>query len=179
MNHKSRGSRWFPWVVLAILILAGLWRAIMAALLPAISRDGVTFCWYARDLGEQGVAYLRTPAAQQHPLFPALILAVQRPAGWLGAPDTPLTWQRSGQVVCWVAGMAVIGLTGAIAVRLVRRLGLPLDERLAALLAMLMASVLDLNTWLSSDVMSEQVHLALYLAAVLLLLKLEGLPAAA
>jgi hypothetical protein len=178
MSHKSGGSRWFPGTLLAILILAGLWRAIMAALLPAISRDGVTFCWYARDLGEQGLTYLRVPAAQQHPLFPTLILIVQRLASRLGAPDSPLTWQRSGQVVCWAAGMAVIGLTGAIAVRLVRRLELPLDHRAVALSAMLMASVLDLNMWLSSDVMSEQVHLAMYLAAALLLLKLESVPAA-
>ena len=176
LARLSRRS--FHFGLLAVFVLAGFWRAVMAAVLPAIARDGVTFCWYARDLGEQGLAYLRTPAAQQHPLFPVLLLAAQRTAHALGAPDTPLTWQRSGQVVCWLAGMAVIGLVGALAVRLVRRLALPLDERLTALVAMALAAVLDLNVWLSSDVMSDEVQLAFYLAAVLLLLRLDTLRAA-
>ncbi len=173
-----QSRRDFRYAVLAVLAIAGAWRAMMAVRMPVISRDGVTFCWYARELGRQGLAYLRTPEAQQHPLFPALMLGVQRCARLLGAPDTPMTWQRSGQLVCWLAGMAVVGLSGALAVRLVRRLTLPLDQRLVALLAMLAAALLDLNVWLSSDVMSDQVHLAFYLGAVLLLLGLDGTGAA-
>jgi hypothetical protein len=164
--------------VLAVLLLAGTWRVVMAQRLPVISRDGVTFCWYARDLGTQGWAYLRTPAAQQHPLLPALILGVERAARRLGAVETPLTWQRSGQCVCWSAGLAVVVLAGVLAGRLVRRLELPLDARLAMLLAMLLAALLDLNVWLSCDVMSEQVHLAFYLGAVCLLLELDNWRAA-
>ncbi|MCK4341118.1 MAG: glycosyltransferase family 39 protein [Phycisphaerae bacterium] len=175
---SAASKRSYRYFVIGILVLAGTWRIVIAAVLPTISRDGVVFCWYARDLGQQGLAYLQTPPAQQHPLFPALILGVQRTALAFGAADSPLTWQRSGQVICWLAGMAVVGLAGALAGRLVRRLELPLDERTTVAGAMLLAALLDLNVWLSSDVMSDQVHLAFYLAAVWLLLKLDSLPAA-
>ncbi len=150
----------------------------MAAALPVISRDGVVFCAYARALDAQGWAYLRTPETRQHPLFPVLILAVRRAAGGLGAPDTPMTWQRSGQIVSWTAGMAVIALTGLLTARFIRRLQLPVHEHSTVLLAMLLAAVLDQNVWLSADVMSDQVHLAFYLAAACLLLKLESASAA-
>lgn len=169
----DRTRRTYRWALLAVLVGAGVWRAVMAAAAPVISRDGVTFCWHARALGEQGGAYLRDPAFQQHPLYPVLILGMQRAARTLGAPDTALTWQCSGQLVSWLAGMAVIALVGVLTSRLVRRLALPVDERLTVLLAMLFAAVLDLNVWLSSDVMSEQMHLAFYLAAVVCLLRLD------
>lgn len=164
--------------MLGILALAGLWRAVSAAALPAISRDGVTFCLYARGLGEQGVAFLRAPEAQQHPLFPTLILGVQRAFRLLGAADSPMTWQRSGQVVGWVAGMLVVVLAGVLAWRLARRSAANVDPHRVLLLALLLAGLLDLNVWLSADVMAEQVHLALYLAAVVLLLDLGRVAAA-
>ncbi len=139
----------------------------MALLLPVIARDGVTFCWYARDLGTGGLAYLRSERTRQHPLYPAAILGTRGAARALGARDAPLTWQRSAQVVSWVAGLAVVALVGALTLRLVRRLGLPLDEHLAALVAMLWTALLDLHVWLSADAMSDEVHLAFYLGAVL------------
>lgn len=173
LQAADPSRRTYRWALLAVLVGAGVWRAIMAAAAPVISRDGVTFCWHARALGEQGWAYLRDQAFQQHPLYPALILSVQRVARALGGSDTPLTWQYSGQLVSWLTGMIVIVLVGLLTSRLVRRLELPVNERLTVLLAMLMAAVLDLNVWLSSDVMSEQVHLAFYVAAVVLLLRLD------
>lgn len=163
----------YRWALLAVLVGAGVWRAVVAAAAPVISRDGVTFCWHARALGEQGWVYLRDPAFQQHPLYPAVILGGQRVARALGAPDTPLTWQYSGQLVSWLSGMTVIVLVGVLTSRLVRQLALPVDERLTVLLAMLLTAVLDLNVWLSSDVMSEQTHLAFYLAAVTMLVRLD------
>lgn len=174
----AQPRRAFAHALLAILVVAGVWRAAMAAAMPILARDGATFCWYARDLGQQGLAFLRDPSTRQHPLFPALILAVERTARLLGGVDVPLTWQRSGQLIAWLSGLAVVALVGAVTHRLVCRLRLPLDERLATLGAMLLAAVLDLNVWLSADVMSDQLHLAFYLAAVWFLLKLDTLPAA-
>ena len=62
-----------------LLIVAGalLLRLAMAVLMPTLSRDGVTFCWYARDLGQAGLAHLQAETTHQHPLFPAAVLAVQ------------------------------------------------------------------------------------------------------
>lgn len=161
-----------------ILVASGALRLYHAAAMPVMSRDGVVFCWYARDLGRVGPAYLRDPQAQQHPLFPTLILGVARLAELVGAEPTPLLWQRCGQAVAWLSGLAVVVLSGALASTLVRRLELPIDARLATLVAMLLAGLLDLNVGLSADVMSDQTHLALYLAAVLVLGRLDTLSAA-
>jgi hypothetical protein len=138
----------------------------------------VTFCWYARDLGTSGVGYLRNERARQHPLYPAAILGAHGAARRLGAPESPLTWQRAAQVVSWSAGMATVVLVGLLTARLVRGLSLPLDERLAVLIAMLWTAVLDWHVWLSADAMSDEVHLAFYLGAALLMLKLDTRPAA-
>lgn len=173
---RQSGRRRAGWL-LGVLILAAVWRAGLAAALPCISRDGVTFCRFARELGQRGPGYLRSDDARQHPLFPALLLAAQRTARALGAPDTPMTWQRCGQALAWLAGMGVVALTGAVTLRLVRRLALPLDAQAAALSAMLLAAVLDLNVWLSADVMSDELHLLLYLAALGLLIPPGPAPA--
>jgi hypothetical protein len=165
--------------VVGVLALAAAWRIAMAALLPVISRDGVTFCWYARELGRSGLDYLQAPAAQQHPGFPTLVLGAAALAQAVGAPDGPWTWQRCGQGVSIVSGLVVIGLVGLLTARLVRGLILPVDRRLTVMLAMLLAALLDLNVWLSADVMSEQVHLAFYLGAVVLLTRLDAVRAAA
>lgn len=149
-----------------ILLVALAWRLILAAAMPALSRDGVVFCWYAQGLHVVGAPYLRQPEAQQHPLYPALLAAAFSIARAVGADDAPLTWQRCGQAVSLVAGLGVVLMSGVLARSLVRRLALPLDADGCGLAAMTLAAMLDQNTWLSADVMSDQPHLALYLAAI-------------
>lgn len=165
-------------LAVGILVLAAVWRILIAANIPCISRDSVMFCWYARDLGAQGLEYLQQPATAQHPLFPTTVLVAQRVARLLGAPDTPMTWQRSGQTVSCLAGMALIVLAGSITRRLVRRLKLPIDASLAGCCGMLLAALLPLNVWYSAEVMSDELHAALYLLAVYALLKLDDWKAA-
>ncbi len=150
----------------------------MALAMPALARDGVTFCWYARELGARGVEYLRSADAVQHPLYPAAILGVQRVALSLGAPDLPTTWQRAGQVVSLACGMAVVALSGLMARRLARALQLPLNADSCGLLGAGLAAIVPLNVALSADVMSDELHLALYLATLTLALApLRLLPA--
>ena len=155
----------------AILLLAAAIRLYFAATLPCISRDGVTFCHYARDLGDRGIAHLRDPATRQHPLYPLLILCVERGATFVGVEPSPWAWQRCGQTISFVAGMAVVFLIGRLAWALVRRAQLPLAPESAANVAMLIAALTPLNVWLSSDVMSDQIHLAFYLAAALFMVE--------
>ena len=174
----SSARRRYLLAVAAILAVAGVWRGVLAAAMPCLSRDAVLYCWYARDLGIHGPALLKSDEVQQHPLFPLTILGVQRALRTFGVADTPLAWQRSGQIVTWVAGLAVVVLAGLLTARLVRRLELPLNPRSAGLCAMILAAVLPLNTWLSADVMSEQMHVALYLGGVILLLGLHNWKAA-
>jgi 4-amino-4-deoxy-L-arabinose transferase-like glycosyltransferase len=171
--------RTFAFIAVAILLAAAGWRAAIAGVMPVISRDGVTFCLYARGLEEHGLQYLRTPEAIQHPLYPAMLLGLERAARWVGAPAGPMTWQRCGQLLSLLAGLAVVALAGALTADVARRVRLHVRPDVAALLAMCLAAVLDLNVWLSADAMSDQLHLALYLAAVLLLTRLASWRAAA
>lgn len=167
-------------IFFAILAVAAAWRLIMAGLMPATARDGVTFVWYAQALERNGLAYLHDPTAQQHPLFPLLILGTHRIAAALGfEPADPWVWQRCGQVVSMTAGLLVIVLVAALARRLVRGLQLPLDAERAALFAAALAAILPLNIELSADAMSDQVHLAFYLAGVVCLVDLATVRRAA
>lgn len=159
------------WIVI-VLGVACAWRLMILLAMPAISRDGVVFCWYAQALGAEGLSYLRDPAAQQHPLYPLLILLVQRFAMLFGAvADGPLAWQLSGQFIAGLAGVAVVGLVGGLTHELIRRLALPVPVQPATLVSMLLAALLPLNIRLSIDVMSDGVHLAFYLGTILLLLR--------
>jgi hypothetical protein len=170
----SRARRRYLLAIACILTVAGVWRGLLAAAMPCLSRDGVLYCWYARDLGTDGPAALKADEFQQHPLFPLTILGVQRTLAAFGVADTPLAWQRSGQIVTWVAGVVLVVVTGLLTTGLVRRLELPLDSRTTGLCAMILAAILPLNTWLSADVMSEQMHVTLYLGGVILLLRLDS-----
>lgn len=165
--------------LLLIVMIAAAWRLALLSQVPVISRDGVTFCLDAQALGRHGCAFLRSPEAEQHPLYPALILAVQRGAVLAGAPATPLTWQRCGQAVALAGSLAVILLVAELTRQLVRRLALPVDAALAVVLAAALTALLETHVMLAVDVMSDEIHLAFYLASVLLLLLTQQRLAAA
>lgn len=162
-----------------ILTAALAWRIILATLMPAISRDGVLWCWFARDLGLRGLGLLRDDAYDQHPLFPAFVLALQRAGQLAGAADGPLAWQAAGQAASILGGVGVIAASGALGLRLGRALGGPGRAQRVSLWSMTLTALLPLNVWLSADVMSDQLHLALYLLAVALLINTPGWPLAA
>jgi hypothetical protein len=185
------GTRRFHALAGLILLIAAGWRITLAAAMPCISRDGSLYCWFARDLGRAGVEILRDPRYQQHPLFPLTILAAQRVLLALGLDDTPMTWQRAGQLAALVSGLAVVIALGVLAGRISRWLREteppaqaaepsgpsdrpPLRPRLAALVAMALAAILPLNTRLSADVMSDQLHAALYLFGVACIMTLPS-----
>lgn len=161
-----------------VLLAAAALRVALALAMPCLSRDGVVFCNYARDLGQRGLSLLRDPQVQQHPLYPAAILFVERVASLFGAPDTPMTWQRSGQLVSIVAGLGIVLIVGALAVRLVRELKLPANPAAVGWVAALLAAILPLNAALSADVMSDQPHALLYLLGLFLTMRLVRGPAA-
>ncbi len=175
----AHSARRLLWLAVGIIVVAAGWRAVIAATMPCIARDSVTFCEYARDLGNEGWAYLRRPTTHQHPLFPLTVLATQRLGRVLGVADSPLTWQRSGQVVAGLAGLALVLLAGLLTRRLVRRVELPIDPNAAAVGALALAALLPLNIWLSAEVMSDQLHAAFYLLGAWAMLRLERTRSAA
>ncbi len=166
-------------LVVLLFIVAGVWRAVIATSMPCIARDSVTFCEYARDLGQRGTAYLREPTTRQHPLYPALVLGAQRVARLTGMPENPRTWIRAGQVVSWLAGMCVVALAGVVTRRLVRELELPVDAQVAGTIAVALAAILPLGVELSAEVMSDGLHAALYLLGAWCMLRMTRLREAA
>lgn len=164
--------------LLVIVTAAALWRIAIAAQMPCISRDGVLYCWQARDLGERGVTLLASRDYEQHPLYAESILIVQRAAMLFGAHDAPLTWQRAAQAVSLTCGLAVVVLSCFLTVSLARQLQIAVAPRLAGVVAAAFAALLPLNVWLSSDVMSEQLFLTAYLGAVLAATRLPATGAA-
>lgn len=153
-----------------ILTLALTWRLVIAWQMPVIARDGVGFCWNARELGRNGLAALKSPEFSQHPLFAACILGLQRAAVLLGLPSTPHIWQLCGQVVSLTCGLLVVVLSGVLATRVARAVSTEAPPPRVAAVAMLLAAILPLNVWLSVDVMSEQLFFVWYLGAATLLL---------
>ncbi|MGE0480890.1 MAG: hypothetical protein AB7Q17_10515 [Phycisphaerae bacterium] len=205
-----RSSRGWIGALVVVLGVALAWRLAIAANMPAIARDGVQFCWQARDLGIEGVSLLRSDRYPQHPAFAALTLATQRGLRGLGWADESLTWQTAGQAVALASGLAVVLLTAALTLVLARQLaggndgGAPGDAATArqaahaapsaghdtawapdeqapraALLAAAIAALLPLNVWLSVDVMSDELHAALYVGGALAMLHAASVRGAA
>lgn len=172
IDRRATGSV-FRGAEATILLTVLCVRVIVAWSLPCISRDGVTFCRYAQGLEQHGVAYLRAAEARQHPLFPALLLAAARTMRDLGFDEGPMLWQRAGQSIALASGMAVLLLSASIARRLALRLDLPLRAVTAGRVAMILVALLPLHNWLGVDAMSDELHLAFYLAAVRILLQLD------
>ena len=163
------GAR-FTWFALAVVLVAMAWRIALAVAMPCIARDGVLYCWFARDLGEFGHEVVHEGVYDQHPLYSLAMLCAQRALRAAGVQDGPLLWQASGQAVAIFAGAALVALSGCVAYRLTALVRPAVAPRFAALLAMALAAVLPLGTLLSAQVMSDTLHAALYLGAVLCML---------
>lgn len=166
-SHADWSPRAARYALVIILTAAGAIRVGTALLMPVISRDGVMYCWQARDLGLRSVELLATREYEQHPLFAAAILGVQRIARVFGMEDSALTWQRSAQFLTLVSGLAVVALTYVLTLRLVDSLRMTFPRHQSALAAAAIAALLPLNVWLSADVMSEQLFLVPFLGALL------------
>lgn len=164
-THPAVRRRYLPGLF-AILVVATACRLIVAYAMPVISRDGVDFCWYARDLGQTGFGYLKLETTRQHPLFPTLILAVHALMGDSANGGSPLRWQLSGQIAALMSGLLVVAISAGLARSLVRKLELPLNADAAGLFSGALAAALPLNVSLSADVMTDQLHLACYLGGV-------------
>jgi hypothetical protein len=149
--------------IVVVLIVAAVWRIAIALAMPVLPRDGVEFCWYARDLGQRGMEHLRDPRVDQHPLFPATVWAADGLLRAIGRPATPVTWQLAGQVVGVLASLGIIVLAAMLTARIVRRMDLAVDANRAAVLAAALAALWPLNVQLGVCAMSDPLHLLLLL----------------
>ena len=127
-----------------------------------ISRDGVTFIWYAQRLANGPIAQMRVQ--DQHPLYPVSVYAAHRV---IDAVQNVFPDWLADPVVSWpAAAMAVTLAGGLLVVVAVSCLAAALFDRRVAILAALLAALTAEFCQLSADALSDMPHLALYLFAL-------------
>lgn len=140
-----------------VLLVAVAIRIYAAAVLPCISRDGVFFVDFAQQLAADPTGAMRIQTKQ--PGYSFLLLAAHRVCGAALAKHAPLAWERTGQAISIMGGVAGVLLIFAITRHL-------FDANIA-LFAAWLAAIWPQQVALSADVLSDALHLALYLAALL------------
>jgi len=143
--------------VAAIVLLAALVRVHAASRLECVSRDGVHFVEFAKQLAADPVAAMKGTSKQ--PGYSYLLLGAMRLLGGDSTSNDPTLWLRAGQMVSVIGGVAACVLIYF----LTRRLFEPMLAGIAGLFSALWPQGAEL----SGDVLSDMPHLALYLAALL------------
>ncbi|MEX0977528.1 MAG: glycosyltransferase family 39 protein, partial [Pirellulales bacterium] len=106
---SSRYATYAP--LAAILLFATALQAALLVRLPTVSADGIIFIRIARDLAESPIETFRSQ--DQHPGYPAMLLACARGVQWLGYRGEPDSWMAGGVVasfICGVLSVAVVWL---------------------------------------------------------------------
>ncbi len=143
--------------MMGVLLLAGVIRGGLIAREDCISRDGVHFVTFSKQLQEDPVRWMKITTKQ--PGYSLMLEWTHRMIGPALGGDTPVGWQRCGQVIALLGGVAVCGCVFVLTRRL-------FDERFAALAGVLCA-FWPQGAVLSADVLSDMPHLGMYLLAVL------------
>lgn len=109
--HAARFRPYLP--LAAILLGTVLLQAFLLVRLPTISADGIIFIRVARELS---AAPLETMHAEdQHPGFPAMLLAATRLLQACGFNDDPGAWMAGGLIVSFVAGVLSVAVVWCFA----------------------------------------------------------------
>lgn len=150
-------------LLLVIVLLVGLpIRAIVIDRAAMVSRDTVTFIWFAQAMQARPLGAVRDH--EQHPLYPALVLAAHRAIERLPIvpasvrDDVVRSWSAAAMAVSLIGGLLVIAASYLLATRLF--------DRNVGLVAALLAAAAAEFCQLSGDGLSDMPHLAVYLAAM-------------
>jgi len=141
--------------LIAILLGNALLQAIVIARAPTISADGIIFVSIARDVADDPIAAFRQH--DQHPGYPAMLLASERVAQWLGYREQPDSWL--------VAALAVNFVCGVLSVAVVWFFARDLFGDQVANVAALIFAVLPVPRCNVADAQSDTPHVLLYLLA--------------
>jgi 4-amino-4-deoxy-L-arabinose transferase-like glycosyltransferase len=138
----------------AALVIGGLCQAYIIARSPIIAKDGIGFIRIAKSLAGDPVTTLRIE--DQHPGYPALVLAFER--GWqaMTGHDEFQSFIIASRLVSATCGLLTIVFLWLFARRLY-------DERIANV-TVLIAAVWPLFRLNACDSLSDTPHLMLYLA---------------
>ena len=105
----SRYATYAP--LAAILLFATALQAALLVRLPTVSADGIIFIGIARNLAEAPIETFRHQ--DQHPGYPAMLLACARAVQRLGYRGEPDSWMAGGiaaSFICGVLSVAVVWL---------------------------------------------------------------------
>ncbi len=142
-------------LVLVLFIALGV-RVYRAGTLGSISRDGVFLVTFAKQLGDRPAFYIKEQTKQ--PGYSAMLLATHRLMGANVATDPPLQWERCGQAISILGGVAGVGLLYLFA--------RGLFSHDTAIVASFVAAFWSNHVLVSSDVLTDAPHLAIYLLAL-------------
>lgn len=160
----SRSPHWRQFgLLLAAIVLLGLpIRLLIAQRAAMVSRDTVTFIWYAQALADNPREAMRNHA--QHPLYPAMVLGAHKLFTHL--PLVPAA-VRDDPVRSWtVPAVAVTMLGGLAAIIAVYLLATALFDRTIGLVAAVLTAAAAELCQLSADGLTDMPHLAVYLTAL-------------
>ncbi len=151
--------------VAAICVLLGVAVFVRAAArLPCISRDGVFFVEFAEQIRADPSGAMAGQTKQ--PGYSIFLLGLHSLIGQFVSSNGPRSWEICGQIIAVLGGAAVVWLIYLLTRRLF--------DATTALIAALLAAFWPQLVTLSSDVLSDSPHLALYLAGLLLGLRAIG-----
>ena len=146
----------FPVQSLTVLLLAAAVRFWLCWQPACIDRNGVQFIEYARQIGADPVAAMQTTTRQ--PGFAVALLATHGALGPLFGGDDPESYQRCGELLAFVGGVATCGVVHLLAWRLF--------SPAVALYAGLLVVLWPHGAHMSAGVLSDMPHLALYLLGI-------------
>jgi Dolichyl-phosphate-mannose-protein mannosyltransferase len=149
----SRRASYAP--LAAILLLATLIQAVLLARLPTISADGIIFIGMARHLAQAPIETMRVE--DQHPGYPAMLLACTRVVHWVGYGAEPKSWMAGGVIVSFVCGLLSVAVVWFFARDL-------FDASLANMAAIVF-TVLPVPRTSAVDAQSDTPHVLFYLLA--------------
>lgn len=141
-------------MILAVAVAAALQVAVVARS-PSVTADAIIFASVSKDLAQAPVETLRRH--DQHPGFPALLLASTRAVQALGYRHEPESWMVGGQIVSFVCGLLSVCVLWFFA----RDLFGPNVANVAAFVF----AILPVPRSSASDALSDTPHLLFYLLA--------------
>jgi hypothetical protein len=151
-SHRFARYRGLALAVAAAAVLQGL----LVARSPTVTADGIIFTAVARSLAQAPIETFRVH--DQHPGYPAMMLAGTQLVRFLGYRLEPESWMAGGQLVAFICGLLSVIVVWLLARDM-------FDTRVADLAAFVFA-MLPLPRWTAADALSDTPHLLFYLLAV-------------
>lgn len=142
-------------VLAAAMLLCALCQLYIVSHSPIIAKDGIGFIHIAKCLTTDPVTAMRTH--DQHPGYPAMILACERVYHWLTAEDDFQSFVAASRIASSICGLGTILFLWLFARRLY-------NEPIANL-TVLLAAAWPLFRLNAADSLSDTPHLMFYLAS--------------